>query len=71
MVGGDSSEGDWTKRLTMTYDSGWIADAITSTVALTPHIFVQNRTGSSRTLTVDALWAWQYRQKFEGVYQAS
>ena len=72
MVGGDSTEGDWTKRLTMTYDSGWIADAITSTVARTPHLFVQARVGSaSRTLTVDALWAWQYRQKFEGVYQAA
>jgi hypothetical protein len=71
MVGSDSSEGDFTKRLTMTYDSGWIADAITKTAALTPHIFVQNRTGSTRTLSVDALWAWQYRQKFEGVYQAA
>jgi hypothetical protein len=72
MVGTDSAENDWTKRLTVTYDSGWQAGAVTSTVALTPHIFVQCRAGTDPvTLTIDRWSAWQYRHKQEGAYQAA
>ena len=52
---------DLARKLTMTYDSGWLASYVTATVALTPHVLVQARTTSSRTLTLDAFGAAQWR----------
>jgi len=53
---------DNAKRLTITYDSDWKSGFITSTVALTPWVFVQSRAGAaSRTLTLDKWTAYQYR----------
>lgn len=52
---------DLARKLTMTADSGWLASMVTATVALTPHVLVQCRTTSSRTLTLDAFGARQWR----------
>ena len=43
------------------YDSGWKADAITSTVGLTPFIIVQSRATTTKTLTVDQVTVMQKR----------
>lgn len=49
-------------KMTMTYDSGWKADGVTGTVALTPWLFIQTRAGAaSRTLTIDFLGVYQFR----------
>lgn len=71
MSGKDSSEGDFTKRLTITYDSGWQADYITSTADVTPYVLLQTRTAGAKTMTVDRFGAYQYRHSSEGTYTAA
>lgn len=39
----------------------WMDDAVTETVLLTPWAFVQNRSGSQRTMTIDYLAIYQRR----------
>lgn len=40
-------------------DTGWQASFITSTISLTPWVFVQNRSGTAGTATIDSLRVWQ------------
>jgi hypothetical protein len=63
LYGDMSSNGttDKNRMLKITQDSGWIEDSITPTVALTPYVFIQARTGTAKTLTLDYFGAWQYR----------
>ena len=42
-------------------DSGWIDEAISSNVLLTPWIFIQNRSAAGHTLDLDFVGAWQRR----------
>lgn len=41
------------------YDSDWLTSAVTSTVLLTPWLFVQNRSGARRSVRLDRFAAWQ------------
>lgn len=42
-------------------ETAWMSSAVTATVLLTPWAFVQNRSASQRTLTVDYLRSYQRR----------
>ena len=59
MVDVDGNDNE--KRLTLTYDSGWQADFITSSVLLSPWIFVQARSAATRTASVDFWRSYQFR----------
>ena len=39
----------------------WMDDAVTETVLLTPWAFLQNRSGSQRTMSIDLLYTYQRR----------
>ena len=45
----------------VTYTSDWMTAAVTSNVLLTPWVYVQNRTTSNRTCTIDFIHVWQRR----------
>ena len=59
MVDVDGNDNE--KRLTLTYDSGWQTDFITSSVLLSPWVFVQARSAANRIGTVDFWHSWQFR----------
>ena len=43
------------------YRSDWMTNAVSLNTNLTPWVFVQNRSGSQRTMLIDTLLCWQRR----------
>lgn len=43
------------------YESAWVPDAITAATALSPWVFVQNRSGAARSVRIDYFGFWQQR----------
>ena len=57
----DVDGNDFAKKFTITSVSEWQASFITATAPVTPYIFLQNRSATGRTLTIDYFAAWGYR----------
>ncbi len=62
----DQDGNDNAKQFTITETSDWQPSFITATAPVTPYVFVQNRTNSTRTLTIDyfAVWGYRYNSDF-------
>ena len=62
----DQDGNDNAKQFTITSVSEWQPSFITATAPVTPYVFVQARTTTTKTLTVDyfAVWGYRYNNDF-------
>ncbi len=51
----------WDENGLLVTDTDWMTSAVTSTVSLLPHMFLQTRTGTAKTCDIDLLKIWQRR----------
>lgn len=51
----------WDSNGYLLVDTDWMTSAVTKTVALLPHMFVQTRTAAAKTADVDFVSVWQRR----------